>query len=44
MKVIAHPDVINWHERNIREEQQHQAFEDEMDAEEAVHSYFQEPA
>lgn len=40
-RVIAHPAVIAWHEGNLRQELQHQAFEDEMDAEEAVRSYFQ---
>ncbi|KAF9650727.1 hypothetical protein BDM02DRAFT_1304770 [Thelephora ganbajun] len=40
-RVIAHPVVVEWHERNLRQEQQHQEFEDEMDAEEAVRSYFQ---
>lgn len=40
-RVIAHPHVVKWHERNLRQEQQHQEFEDEMDAEEAVRSYFQ---
>jgi hypothetical protein len=39
--VVAHPDVVKWDERNFHQEQKHQEFEDEMDAEEAVHSYFQ---
>lgn len=40
-RVIAHPAVVKWHEGNLHQEQQHQEFEDEMDAEEAVRSYFQ---
>ena len=40
-RVFAHPVVIDWHERNLRQQQQHREFEDEMDAEEAVRSYFQ---
>jgi len=40
-KVIAHPEVIKWHERNLEQEEQHREFEDEMDAEEAIRSYFQ---
>lgn len=40
-RVVAHPIVVEWHEENLRRERQHQEFEDEMDAEEAIHSYFQ---
>ena len=40
-RVIAHPDVVQWHEENLQQQQQHQEFEEEMDAEEAVYSYFQ---
>lgn len=39
--MIAHPSVIEWHEENLHREQQHQEFEDEMDTEEAISSYFQ---
>jgi hypothetical protein len=40
-RVIAHPVVVAWHEENLRRELQHREFEDEMDGDEAVHSYFQ---
>jgi len=39
-RVIAHSVVVQWHEDNLLQEQQHQEFENEMDAEEAVRSYF----
>jgi len=39
--VIAHPIVVGWDEENLHQEQQRQEFENEMDAEEAIHSYFQ---
>lgn len=40
-RVIAHPTVVEWHGENLRQQQQRQEFEDEMDTEEAISSYFQ---
>ena len=40
-RVIAHPAVVEWYEENLRQQQQRQEFEDEMDTEEAISSYFQ---